>query len=129
MAILERLVFFSDDTKENRESFMANFSDAIRSRYQTPERLMIVSIFDEVLRDPPVAQQVLATHGYPGGVESVTTWTRLASGIERKDENPFQKMPDGWSFPSFPLTGKNVPVDQLRARFDPRTGEVIARKK
>ena len=90
---------------------------------------MIVSIFDEVLRDPPVAQQVLATHGYSGGVESVTTWTRLASGIERKDENPFQKVQDAWVFPSLPLTGKNVPVEQLRARFDSVTGEVIPRKK
>ena len=129
MSTLERLVLFNDDTAENRAAFMANFSPAVRDRYQTPERLMIVSVFDEVLRDPPVAQQVLATHGYSGGVETVTTWTRLASGLERKDENPFQKVPEGWAFPSFPLTGKNVPIEQLRARFDPVAGDVIPRKK
>lgn len=125
---LERMVHFSDDTQENRAAFMANFSAAVRGRYSTPERLMIATIFEEVLRDPPVAQQVLATHGYAGGVETVTTWTRLASGLERKDENPFQSTPEGWAFPAFPLTGKAVPVDRLRARFDPVTGDVILRK-
>lgn len=86
---------FTGDAAENREAFMANFSDAMRRLHQTPERLMLMSIFAEVLRDVAVAQQVLATHGNSGGVETVTTWTRLASGLKRKDENPFQRTPDG----------------------------------
>ena len=125
-ATLEKLVSFSDDTPANRAAFMANFSEAVRARYETPERLMLAFIFDEALRDLPVTQQVLSTHSYSGGVDTVTTWTQLASGIERRDENPFVPTAAGWAFPPFPLTGKGIPP---ATQFDPATGAVLPKKK
>jgi len=124
-------VRFQDDTKETRELFMGQFSEATRARYPTPERLILAAVFDEVLRDPPVAQQILASHGYAGsgGVQIMTTWTRLASGVERRDDNPFEERADGWGFPTFSLTGKNVYLGDLRARFDPQSGEVLPAKR
>ena len=125
-AALEKLVSFNDDTLANRAAFMANFPEATRARYETPERLMIAFIYEEVLRDPPVTQQVLSTHAYSGGVETITTWTQLASGVERRDENPFVATDAGWAFPALPLTGKNIPP---ATRFDPATGAVLPPKK
>lgn len=122
---LERFVFFSDDTPENRATFMANFSGAARARYPTPERLMIAFSFGEVLHDPPVAQQVLATHAYSGGVETVTTWTQLASGRERQDTVPFAPTARGWALSPLRLTDpKSIPIDLIKQRLDPLTGEM-----
>jgi RNA polymerase sigma factor (sigma-70 family) len=126
IAALAQLVAFSDDTPGNRDAFMADIGAAARARYETPEQVAIAVMFDEVLRDPPVSQQALATHGYSGGVETVTTWTQLASGVERRDENPFRATPEGWAFPTFQLTGKNFLTG---ARFDPATGAVLPPKK
>lgn len=58
MGTLDRFVTFSDDTPENRAAFMANFSEAVRARYQTPERLMVAFSFDQVLREgnPPLPE-------------------------------------------------------------------------
>jgi hypothetical protein len=126
MRALDRFVTFADDTPENRAAFMANFSEAVRTRYPTPERLMIAFSFDQVLRDSPVAQQVLETHGYSGGVQTVTTWTQLASGVERQDTVPFASTPDGWALSALRLVDKpSIPIEVMRSRFDPVTGEVL----
>lgn len=131
MGTLDQFVRFSDDSPENRTAFMAKFSDAIRARYQTPERMMVAFSFAEVLRDSPVAQQLIATHGYSGGVQTVTTWTRLASGLERQDTIPFEKTPNGWTLSALRLSGggNSIPLALMVARIDPVTGDVLPAKK
>jgi hypothetical protein len=126
---LDRYVYFKDDTKENREAFMANFSPAVRERYKTPERLAIAFSFEEALRDPPVVQQPLETHGYSGGTQTVTTWTQFASGREKQDVIPFTKTPDGWVLSPLSLTGKDNGVARELARIDPLTGDILPLKK
>ncbi len=130
MSTLDRFVFFTDDTPENREAFMASFSDAVRARYRIPERLMIAFSFDQVLHDSPVAQQILATHGYSGGTRTVTTWTRLDSGVERQDTIPFEMTSNGWALTPLRLVDKNnATVERMRARIDPVSGDVLPLKK
>lgn len=129
METLARYATFTDDTKENREAFMAKFSEAIRARYQTPERLVIAVSFAESLRDPPVAGQIIDSHTYYTGLENVGMWVRYASGREEKKSLPFEESPDGWVLTPLSLTGKNSAANFALPRLDPATGEVLPPRK
>ena len=127
--MIAHFVIYKDDTKENRDAFMANFSEATRARYQSPEQLIIAFSFADALRDPPVAQQIMESHTYYSGGQTVAAWTRYASGREEKSTLPFQETPEGWVLTALSLTGKNNGVDRALARIDPATGEVLPPKK
>jgi RNA polymerase sigma factor (sigma-70 family) len=129
MEALTHFATFSDDTPENRAAFMANFSEAIRARYQTPERLVMAVSFAEALRDPPVSLQVIDSHTYYTGLQNVGAWVRYASGREEKISPPFQETPNGWVLMPLSLTGKNSAVAYAQARLDPATGDVLPPKK
>ncbi len=129
MATLMRYATFSDDTAENREAFMANFSEAIRARYKTPERLVIAVSFDESLRDPPVAQQIIDSHTFYTGAQNVGMWVRYVSGREEKKSLPFVETPDGWVLMPLTLTGKSSAAALVLSRLDPATGDVLPPKK
>ncbi|MEO6567511.1 MAG: sigma-70 family RNA polymerase sigma factor, partial [Opitutaceae bacterium] len=55
------LICFDDDTPENREKFMAHFSDAVRARYPTPERLFAATLFSGGVKTgrPDDAMQII----------------------------------------------------------------------
>ncbi|MGC4071176.1 MAG: sigma-70 family RNA polymerase sigma factor [Nibricoccus sp.] len=127
---LDGFVFFTDDTPENREAFMAQFSPAVRARYRTPERLVMAFSFDQALRDPPIAGQVLSTQNYSNGKQLVVGWTRLQSGEEKKQSIPFENTPGGWALSGLSLKGsEEIPIEKLRARIDPMTGNILPPKK
>jgi len=126
---LTKFVIYTDDTPENREAFMANFSETVRARYKTPERVAVGWSFAEALQDPPVSQQIMDSHTYYTGPQYVTAWTRYASGREEKSTLPFQETPQGWLLAAIPLNGKDNGVDRALARIDPVTGEVLPKKK
>lgn len=120
-------VTFTNDTPENREQFMANFTTAVRERYRTPERLCAMAFFGTALTRPSSGQamqvvSVAEDHG-PDQVK-IKLWVRAADGREGGGSDTFVRRAEGW-------TGK--PVDFLRPdivqavgeRIDPSTGNFI----
>lgn len=126
---LAKYVVFDDDTPENRAAFMAHFSSAVRSRYPTPELVIAAINFDEHLRNPPTAVDVLDFTSYASGITVVKSWVRYASGQEEPSNLPFQEGPGGWTLTAVTLTGKNSRVDWLASRLNPVTGEVLPPRK
>lgn len=126
---LAQFMAFSDDTPENRATFMANFSDSVRARYATPEQLLVAVNFSESLRDPPVAQQITKSQGFASGVHVVSAWTRYASGREAASSLPFQETAQGWKLTPVALTGDPSPVAWLQSRIDPATGAILPPRK
>jgi RNA polymerase sigma factor (sigma-70 family) len=128
MNTLERFAFFTDDTPENREAFMANFSPAVRTRYPTPERLAVAFSFDPTLRDPPVGGQILSMQSSPNGKQRASAWLRLQSGKETQINLLFENTPDGWALSALQLQD-NASLETMRERIDPYTGDILPPKK
>lgn len=126
---LARFIAFADDTPENRAAFMENFSAAVRSRYATPEQLLVAVNFSASLRDPPVAQQITKSQGYASGIHVVSAWTRYASGREAVSSLPFQETARGWTLTPIALTGEKAPLAWLQSRIDPVTGAILPPRK
>jgi RNA polymerase sigma factor (sigma-70 family) len=132
--IMASFIVFSDDTPENRAAFMAQFSEAIRARYRTPEHVVVAGLFPLAgkIKDPPVEFQILSIDGHVGGDGSrsgqlrVRSWARTQSGKESGDSERVQPTPNGWALGSIALTSSSRPngiVDLVRGRLDPLTGE------
>ncbi len=121
---------FSDDTKENREAFMANFSPVVRARYGTPERLCAAAFFSvgRPNPDPPVAVQIISVdedHG-PDQVK-IKIWGRNASGAEWAGGDTYVRKADGWTAKPVALT-KEAIIKFAVSRLDPATGDVVPLK-
>ncbi len=140
-----QFVVFSDDTKENREAFMAHFGEAVRAKYRTPERLVAAAVFGAGENTvafagwrPDDAFQVLGTDDHVGGdgvrfgQVRVRLWYRTASG-ERESDSRWQSSPGGWAMGAFYLSsGARRSDDALAAvlsQIDPASGERRAVKK
>lgn len=124
-------ISWSEDTKENREAFMANFSEAVRARYRTPERLGAAAFFSVGAPnpDPAVGVQILSVtedHG-PDQVK-IKIWGRNASGGEWGGGDTYVRTPDGWTSKPQSLTKASI-IEFALARLDPATGDVRATKK
>lgn len=125
---IEKYVVFSDDTPENRQTFMQQFSQAIQNRYPTPEAIVVAVSFDKHLHDPPTAVQLLATEGYASGMDVVKSWVQYASGEEENSVLSFQETPSGWTLTPLSLVGKNSPPAWLASRLNPVNGNVLPPK-
>lgn len=123
-----QLLVFPDDTKEHREAFMATFSDAVRAKYRTPERLLAAALFN--IRegvpnsDPGVAFQTLSIRENDAGQLRVSLWVRSASGRESEARDVFQSTPEGWAILLRPMSDPRV-VSLVQARLDPQTGDPV----
>jgi hypothetical protein len=122
---------FSDDTSENRAAFMAHFSDTVRARYQTPERLCATAFFGVGARregDHPTAVQVFSVeedHG-PDQVK-VKIWWRTTLGHEAEGGSTMTLEPGGWTLKPVTL-GKASIVNTVLERINPGTGDFIPPK-
>ena len=121
---------FSDDTKENREAFMANFSSVVRARYGTPERLCAAAFFSvgHPNPDPQVAVQIVSVdedHG-PDQVK-IKIWGRNASGAEWAGGDTYVRKADGWTAKPTSLT-KEAIIKFAVSRLDSATGDVLPSK-
>ena len=115
----------------NREAFMANFSPAIRARYQTPERVCAVGVFGVGFRgpDPMVAVQVVSVaedHG-PDQVK-IKLWMRNTSGRESAGGDTYVRTPDGWTSKPTSLTKESL-LKWVLPHLDPATGDYVPEKK
>lgn len=126
-----RFVVFDDDTPEARAAFMAHFSDAIRAKYQTPERLMAAVEFGvggENIHSPDDAMQILGVDDHVGGNGSrigqkrVRVWYSLASGEEFEGSTRWQSTSDGWVNAAYSLARD---WQSAVPRLDPTTGNPL----
>jgi RNA polymerase sigma factor (sigma-70 family) len=122
---------FTDDSEENRAAFMAQFSEPLRARYRTPERLYAAACFGAVIvgkhaiPDPAVAVQVLDIKERDGPDQvKIKLWFRTASGREVPSEVTYQRRDDGWAEKPISLLNAHL-VPLVRARLDPVTGNYI----
>lgn len=130
LEVVGSFINFSDDTPENREAFMANFSPAVRARYGTPERLCAAAFFSvgHPNSDPQVAMQIVSIdedHG-PNQVK-IKIWGRNASGAEWAGGDTYVKKGDGWTAKPVSLTKDSI-IKFAVSRLDPATGEVLPAK-
>jgi len=139
------VVVFSDDTPENREKFMAHFSDAVRVKYRTPERLVAAAVFGAGEKTeafagwrPDDAFQVIGTDDHVGGdglrfgQVRMRVWYRNATG-ESEGDARWQPTPEGWAMGAFYLTSGARQSDNALAailtQINPMTGERLPLKK
>ncbi len=125
--VLEFIVF-EDDTPENRAAFLAKFSEAVRARYPTPERIAAAAFFGVVSDAGPRYDARdrfqlldLRPDDRPG-VMRTRVWYQLASGRESEGVARWQKAADGWVISAHSLT-KNA--NYAVGRFDPATGQLL----
>lgn len=126
-----QFVNFDDDTRENREAFMAYFSETVRARYRTPERLFAAAFFGTGTKNthaPNDALQILGVDDRVGGNGSrygqkrVRVWYSLASGKEFEGSTRWQPTPDGWSLAAVSLSKE---WKYALSVIDPATGDRV----
>lgn len=125
---------FSDDTPENRETFMAQFSPVVRARYRTPERLCAEAFFGIGYRgpganpDPAVAIQVVSVDPdhIPDQVK-IKLWWRTGSGRESGGGATYLQRVDGWAEKPFPMLKPSL-LQAVHDRIDPLSGDFVPAK-
>lgn len=130
--LLASFVVFTNDSPEQREAFMANFSPALRARYRTPERIAIAAIGGAQHRaanpDPGVGLQILEVKEDRGPDQvKINVWWRTASGREMGGSDTFSRRADGWAMKPISLLNPAL-VREVHKRLDPVTGDFIAPK-
>lgn len=124
-------VSFDDNTPAKREAFMAHFSEAVRARYRTPERVLAAAFFgagQNNLYSADDAFQILSVrdetggNGERAGQKRVSAWYSMASGSEFGGSDRWQSTPDGWAPAGHSLATDWEIALQL---LDPATGERV----
>jgi RNA polymerase sigma factor (sigma-70 family) len=132
--LVASFITFSDDTPANRDAFMAQFSDAVRARYRTPERLCAAAFFGAAVVDNPDPKNRLAgmhvvsideDHGPE--VVKIKLWFRAASGLELPGNDTFKLRDDGWAMKPIAILKPTI-LDAVRQRLDPATGAFVPPK-
>jgi RNA polymerase sigma factor (sigma-70 family) len=129
LELVAGFVRFSDDTPENREAFLGHFSDALRTRYRTPERLSAAAMFGATiiakggLPEELESMQVVGIRERHGATEvRIDVWMRSTSGREIAGGDTYTLGPDGWGLKPFSLQDPNV-IKVVQDRLDPVTGD------
>lgn len=141
---LASFVVFADDSPATRAAFMAQFSEAVRAKYRTPERLCAAALFGtdgQAARtplQPGDAFQFLGTDDHVGGDGTrygqirLRVWERSVEGAEREITLRLQPTPAGYALSGLFLAGAPRPSDDasavIRQRIDVGTGELLPPK-
>jgi hypothetical protein len=125
-------ISFTDDSPANREAFLANFSDAIRVRYGTVERIYAAAFYGAVhgkagIPDPVVASQIADIQERGFDEVRIKLWFRTATGREVPGGTPYQRRADGWAEKPVAMLKPGV-IAAIRQRLDPATGNFIPPK-
>jgi hypothetical protein len=128
LAAIAAFITFSDDSPEHRETFLAQFSDAIRRRYGAPERIVAAGLLAQMpaLASDPTGSdngfQVfeVSPNWRPGSMD-VRVWRRV-NGREFEDNDRYIQTANGWAPAGFTLAKM---AGLMRTRLDPATGEMI----
>jgi hypothetical protein len=124
LATAKRLITFRDaPTEQQRAEFMANFDEAIRRRYPTPEDVFAAANLGlgegATPMQPRTAFQVFKTEELFPNVFQMDIWL-VGPGGERRERFVFVQTPDGWAPHFRPLT--KTTAAGLRKAFDAETG-------
>jgi hypothetical protein len=134
-------VIFADDSAAARTAFMAQFSEAVRARYRTPERLVAAALFgldgQSGGLQPGDAFQFLGVDDHVGGdgarygQKTLRGWSRTAAGVERGIGFRIEPTPVGYAlsrlhFANAPRRSDDA-GELARMMIDPTTGNLRAR--
>jgi len=122
-------ISFSDDSPANREAFLANFSDAIRARYRTVERVYTAAFYGAVhgkaaIPDPMSRMQIVNIKERGFDEVRIELWFQTESGREVPGGLPYHRRADGWAEKPVAMLGPGV-IAAIRQRLDPATGNYI----
>jgi RNA polymerase sigma factor (sigma-70 family) len=139
------LVVFRDDSKENRDAFMAQCSEAVRARYATPEQVVAAGLFGvgsltvQSTYHPDDAYQVIGQDEHVGGDGArfgqvrVRVWYHSATtGREFEGDTRWQPTPDGWALGAFVLSPGGKKSESARdaiGQLDPSSRNHVPPKK
>lgn len=122
-------ISFSDDSPANREAFLSNFSEAIRARYRTVERIYAASLYGAVhgkaaIADPMARMQIVSIKERGFDAVRVELWFQTESGREVPGGATYQLRADGWAEKPVVMLAAGI-VAVIRQRLDPATGNFI----
>lgn len=122
-------ISFTDDSPANRAVFLANFSEAIRARYRTAERIYAAALYGAVhgkttVPDPMARMQVVSTKERGFDEVRVDLWFQRESGRELPGSVSYQRRADGWAEKPVALLNPAI-VAAIQQRLDPATGNYI----
>jgi len=122
-------ISFTDDSPENRAVFLANFSDAIRARYRTAERIYAAALHGAVhgkstVPDPMARMQIVSTKERGFDEVRVELWIQRESGRELPGSMTYQRRADGWAEKPVAMLNPAI-VAAIQQRLDPATGNYI----
>ena len=122
-------ISFSDDSPANREAFLANFSEAIRARYRTVERIYAAALYGAVhgkaaIPDPMARMQIVSIKDRGFDEVRVELRFQTESGREVPGGAPYQRRADGWAEKPVAMLTPGI-IAAIRQRLDPATGNYI----
>lgn len=122
-------ISFKGDSPANREAFLANFSDAIRGRYRTVERIYAAALYGAVHGkatnpDPMATLQIASIETRGFDQVRINLWFRTESGREVPGKFTYERRADGWAEKPVEMLAPDV-ITAIRQRLDPTTGNYI----
>jgi RNA polymerase sigma factor (sigma-70 family) len=122
-------IAFGDDSPANREAFLANFSEAVRARYRTAERIYAAALYGAVhgkaaIPDPMTRLQIAGIQERAFDEVRLDLWFQTASGREVRGGATYQRRADGWGEKPVAMLAPAV-LGAIRQRLDPATGDYI----
>jgi RNA polymerase sigma factor (sigma-70 family) len=135
---LASFIVFADDSQAARTAFMAQFSEAVRARYRTPERLVAAALFNTDGETggvrPDDTFQFLGVDDHVGGdgtrfgQQRLRGWSRTAAGVEREISFRIQSTPAGYTqsrvyFANAPRRTDDA-AELVKGMIDPATGNL-----
>lgn len=122
-------ISFTDDSPANREAFLANFSEAIRTRYRTAERIYAAALYGAVhgkagIPDPMARMQIVAIKERGFDEVRIDLRFQTQSGREVPSGITYQRRADGWAEKPVAMLSPGT-IAAIRQRLDPATGAFI----
>ncbi len=122
-------ISFTDDSPKNRETFLANFSDVIRARYRTVERIYAAALFGAVngkasIPDPMAKLQITSIEERCFDQVRINLWFQTEDGRETSGGVTYQRRADGWAEKPVAMLSPDV-IAAIQQRLDPSTGNYI----
>jgi RNA polymerase sigma factor (sigma-70 family) len=117
-----QLFGFTERSKAKLDAFFAALPEAVRTKWGTPEKMLVPMAASWGPPGPPEAVQIFGQTEY-GPKTMVHAWARHGSGEERKMDLLLQRYEDGWRAPF-----TDEMMERIIGSLDPATGERSPRK-
>lgn len=122
-------ISFSDDSPANRNAFLAHFSESIRARYRTVERIYVAALYGAIhgkaaIPDPMARLQIASIKERGFDQVRAELWFQAGSGREVPGNVSYQRRADGWAEKPVAMLAPAV-IAAIRQRLDPATGDYL----